>query len=412
MPMPEYRSPILQPDFLPNFPVLYQSPNNPFCSSQGCSHEAQSNPNEPNLANTIYEFTQMVWKNQGSSNRSKVQELDVFDGSDTRKLWAFFVQCQLNFNSKPQAFQTNASKVNYAISYLKGTMLDWFKLGLMSDNPLDWISNYSKFTSKLKHNFGPHNPKGDTENVLKALQMKDNQRMVKYLVDFNCLTAWVTWGDSTLWHQLYKGLLNQIKDNVSWIRKPSTLSGMCQLIQQINACYWECQSEISWESKKSNNKSGNQKSNKSSNSASSSSKNQPSDNKSTSSSNKSPNPDLSSPSRQNKKPNLSNKLRKDGKLTSEEHAHWFANNLCMFCKNAGHKVSKCLKNTSSASKAKACAASTKEGCLLLWMIWKNRAQLQWLCMDQELHWTPPCTYGVKTQCICSFLWFFSNSFNF
>ena len=59
----------------------------------------------------------------------------------------------------------------------------------MGDNPLDWISNYSKFTSKLKCNFGPHNLKGDVENELKALGMGDNQWMVKYLVDFNCLTA-------------------------------------------------------------------------------------------------------------------------------------------------------------------------------------------------------------------------------
>ena len=223
----------------------------------------------------------------------------------------------------------------------------------MSDDPLDWISNYSEFTSELKHNFGLHDPKGDVENGLETLWMKDNQQMVKYLVDFNHLAAQVTWGYSTLRHQLYKGLPNWIKDEVSWIRKPSTLSGMCQLIQQIDTHYWECQSEISRESKKSNNKSGKQKSNKSANSASSSSKNQSSDNKSTSSSNKRPNPNSSGSSRQNKKPDLSSKLRKDGKLTSKECARQFANNLCMFCGGAGHKVSKCSKNTSSTSKAKA-----------------------------------------------------------
>ena len=230
----------------------------------------------------------------------------------------------------------------------------------MSDNPPDWISNYSEFTSELKCNFGPHNPKGDMDNELEALWMKDNQRMVKYLVDFNCLTAWVTWGDSTLQHQLYKGLLNQIKDEVSWIGKPSTLSSMHQLIQQIDVHYWERQSKISQESKKSDNKSSEQKSNKSTNAASSSSKNQSSDNKSASSSNKRPNPNSSGSSRQNKKPNLSSELGKDGKLTSKEHACQFTNNLCMFCGGTGHKASECPKNTSSTSKAKAWAANAKE----------------------------------------------------
>ena len=184
--------------------------------------------------------------------------------------------------------------------------------------------------------------------------------MVKYLVDFNCLAARVTWGDSALRHQLYKGLPNQIKDEVSWIGKPSNLSRMHQLIQQINAHYWEHQSKISQESKKSDNKSSEQKSNKSANSAPSLSKNQSSDNKSTSSSNKRPNPDSSSSSRQNKKPDLSSKLRKDSKLTSEECAHRFANNLCMFCGGTGHKASECPKNTSSTSRAKARAANAKE----------------------------------------------------
>ena len=88
-------------------------------------------------------------------------------------------------------------------------MLDWFEPGLMSNDPPDWISNYSEFTSELKCNFGPHNPEGDVENELKALRMKDNQWMVKYLVDFNRLAAQVTWGDSALRHQLYKGLPNR-----------------------------------------------------------------------------------------------------------------------------------------------------------------------------------------------------------
>ena len=50
--------------------------------------------------------------------------------------------------------------------------------------------------------------------------------------------------------------------------------------------------------------------------------------------------------------------------------------------------------------------------LPLQMIWKNRVQLQWLHMDQELCWTPPCTHRVKTQCVRSFLQFLNNSFSF
>ena len=192
----EYRSLIPQPNFLLNFPVPYQSLNNPFHSSQRASCEAQSNPDEPNLADAIHDFTQTVWENQGSGNGSKVQEPDVFDGSDTRKLQAFLVQYQLNFNSKPQVFWTDASKVNYVISYLKGTTLDWFEPGLMSYDPPDWISNYFEFTSELKCNFRPHDPKGDM--VMSPVLWYDS--IAFYFCIFSISTLTLTYYDAWYWH--------------------------------------------------------------------------------------------------------------------------------------------------------------------------------------------------------------------
>ena len=134
-PMPEYSSLIPQPNFLLNFPVLYQSPNNPLCSSQGHSHDAQSNPEEPNLANAIHKFAQTVWENHGSGNRSKVWELDVFDGSDTGKLLAFLVQCWLNFNSKPWVFWTDASRVIHDI------LSQGYHVRLVWTQPHEWWSS-------------------------------------------------------------------------------------------------------------------------------------------------------------------------------------------------------------------------------------------------------------------------------
>jgi hypothetical protein len=37
-------------------------------------------------------------------SKVKVRELDTFDGSEPRKLCVFFVQCELNFQSKPKTF--------------------------------------------------------------------------------------------------------------------------------------------------------------------------------------------------------------------------------------------------------------------------------------------------------------------
>ena len=55
---------------------------------------------------------------------------------------------------------------------------------------------------------------------------------------------------------------------------------------------------------------------------------------------------------------LSEKLRKDGKLTADEHKHRFDQGLCMFCGKSGHKAKECLKSGSQAAKARAATTIT------------------------------------------------------
>ena len=64
-------------------------------------------------------------------------------------------------------------------------MLYWFKPSLTSSLNLAWLDNYSDFISELRKNFGPHDPKGEAKADLENLHMRDNQRIVKYLVNFN-----------------------------------------------------------------------------------------------------------------------------------------------------------------------------------------------------------------------------------
>ena len=143
-------------------------------------------------------LTQSLLSPKKSTAQTKVREPDVFNGSDTRKLQPFLVQCTLNFHNHPDTFTSNSDKVIFALSYLKGTTLDWFEPSLTSGKSPPWLDNYSDFVGELKNNFGPHDPEGEAEADLKNLKMRDNQRIVKYLVNFNRLAARVQWGDTAL----------------------------------------------------------------------------------------------------------------------------------------------------------------------------------------------------------------------
>jgi len=50
-------------------------------------------------------------------------------------------------------------------------------------------------------------------------------------------------------------------------------------------------------------------------------------------------------------PDLSSKLRKDRKLTPQEHQHCLENKLCLFCGTAGHIAKDYPKSSSASAKA-------------------------------------------------------------
>ncbi len=267
----------------------------------------------------------------------------MFNGSDPQKLKAFIVSLQLNFNDRPTAFVADASKVNYAISFLSSTALDWFEPDILHPNLwnlLAWQYSYATFLDELRTNFGPFDAIRDAEDALEHLQMHNRDQIMKYMVQFNQYTSQVGYGDNSLHHAFYHGLCTHIKDDMAHHGKPNNLQDMRFLAQELDACYWTQRTKIfreSWENKSSNLYSNNPKSKSSSSNFNS---------LASSSTPKSSDSNLSG-SASNPKP-YADKLGKDGQLTQEEKDCCWKNNLCMFCENK-HKTGDCNKCKATAS---------------------------------------------------------------
>ncbi|KIO02892.1 hypothetical protein M404DRAFT_27499 [Pisolithus tinctorius Marx 270] len=262
-----------------------------------------------------------------SSSRTKLHEPDTFDGTDPKKLCAFFIQCKLNFQDQPWAFRTDCAKVIFTQSYLK----------------------------ELQTTFGPHDPVADTESQLDHLYMKDSQCINKYIVDFNWLALQVQgYRDGALHHHFYSRLPDWIKDEVCQVGKPQTLHELCHLAQEIDVHYWEHKEEIQWASKHQGASTSNKCNGPASNNQSETGQNKA---KTSSNNNSRSSPKPGNNNNSNSSKPKPSKLRKDGKLTPEECKHHIDGNLCMFCGESGHFADKCPKK---ASKAKAHAAVTTE----------------------------------------------------
>ncbi len=128
----------------PNKPGGPGGPNGPGGSGGPGSPGGPGRPrnNPPNEQDVLQEFMNLLRGVSTSLNNpqpnnihTKVKEPDTFDGSDPWKLKAFIVSLQLNVNDRPTAFVADASKVNYAISFLSGTALDWFEPDILHPNP-------------------------------------------------------------------------------------------------------------------------------------------------------------------------------------------------------------------------------------------------------------------------------------
>jgi hypothetical protein len=312
-------------------------------------HQDNATPNTPNLAEAIILMTEALKRPNKAKAKSK--EPDTFDGSDPRKLNNFILLCNLYFRNN-SSYSDDESKVTFALSYLRGTALDYYEPALMDPDDLpDWLDDWFLFVQSLRTQFGPHDPTADAEDSIDNLKMRENQRILKYNVDFNRLAVQTGWNDSVLRHRYYTGLAERIKDIMGQQGKPPTLPEMKSLAQAIDSRHWERLREKS-RSDKPQSKPDNRPPSKP-------------DNKSTPSENKKHN--SGSTSNNNKQtpkpssvPSIADKLGKDGKLNTSERQRRIDNNLCLYCGGTGHKADECKKSSSSASKAKARAVQAKE----------------------------------------------------
>jgi Domain of unknown function (DUF4939) len=328
----------------------------------------------PNLAEAISLMTEELRK-RDKRPAVKVKEPDTFDGSDPRKLNNFILLCNLYFRQN-SAYSDDSAKVNFALSHLRGLALDLFEPTLLDSEDIpEWLEDWPTFLQSLRLYFGPIDPTGDAEDSIDNLKMRENQRIVKYDVEFNRLAIRTGWNNTVLRHRYYSGLAERIKDIMGQQAKPTTLEDTKKLAHAIDARYWERLREKSHSDKshsKSDNRSDNKSDKKSNNNSQSSSSQNNSNNKSSSKSHSHSNSNSHSHSHNNKsgkssnstsassdKPAYSDKL-KDGKLTSQERQRRLDNDLCLYCGETGHKADACTKKGSSSTKAKGRAAKTEE----------------------------------------------------
>jgi len=93
------------------------------------------------------------WPDSHLKKRNKgVREPDPFSGGSSDELWAFIFQCQIYFHACEREFTKDTEKIFFAISYLWGVALDYFKLFINETKAyqsFDFLEEWSAFVQKL-----------------------------------------------------------------------------------------------------------------------------------------------------------------------------------------------------------------------------------------------------------------------
>ena len=300
---------------------------------------------------------------QAPRPKPKAREPDAFDGSDPRKLNNFLAQCLMYFANYEDSYTTDTQMINFALSYLKGSALDWFEPWILNPELEDeypaWWGDWSGFVEELSKNFGPVDPIGDAEEDLENLQMKDGQKIITYNVAFSRIASKLHFPDNVLRRAYYKGLCPRIKDELSHITAPKKYLLLRDAAQSIDGRYWQRYREKQREEAKTKAKAkpGGSTQSNNNNSASSAKPNNQSS-ASSAGNNRSSNSGKSSNNASSSSSSTPSHLGKDGKLTPAERKRRLDNKLCLFCAAPGHMAKDCTKPSSSAAKGRAASASS------------------------------------------------------
>jgi hypothetical protein len=182
----------------------------------------------------------------GSGKDLKFPRPLPYDG-ENGDVQSFLTQVQAYLFMSEAGFKHNHERVLYAGGLLTGKAAEWWEPTLRdyleqkeeqrSAATKAVFGSYAKWAAKLKETFG--NPDETRTAERKLLWMKQTKSASTYAVDFQRMAARLSWGEQALIVQFYKGLREDVKDEMSKVERPDELGEYIALAIQIDNRLYE-----------------------------------------------------------------------------------------------------------------------------------------------------------------------------
>ncbi|SOV02320.1 uncharacterized protein UDID_19194 [Ustilago sp. UG-2017a] len=169
-----------------------------------------------NACNTQEPFNDSASAQQGF--RSK--EPEAFTGEQGH-LEPFLAQVDVFLWLNPGRFINNSDQILWLSTLLHGVAHQWFYPHLSAVNPPAWLTDYPLFINQLRVVFGDPDRIATTKREIEALSQTTS--VANYLTQFRQLQMTLNWGEDTMAWFFYRGLKENVKDDLSRSGKPTDL---------------------------------------------------------------------------------------------------------------------------------------------------------------------------------------------
>lgn len=181
----------------------------------------------------------------GSSSRgtsAKLADPPKFTGSDRKRLKSWIAHVRLKISTEESKFETEQAKVAYALSFLSDIAFTHYEQdiikGLGSNSTPKHLQSLDSFLEHLEDNFGD---KGSENSAIRELMelKQGNGPTYQYYTKFSHITPLLSWEGTAFRDLFYRGLKDDVKDQLAQSPLPETLEELAAKAIEIDNRLYE-----------------------------------------------------------------------------------------------------------------------------------------------------------------------------
>ncbi|SOV04612.1 uncharacterized protein UDID_17153 [Ustilago sp. UG-2017a] len=159
------------------------------------------------------------------------QEPEAFTG-ERGHLEPFLAQVDVFLRLNPGRFINDSDQILWLSTLLRGVAHQWFYPHLSAVNPPAWLADYPLFVNQLRIVFGDPDHIATAKREIEVLSQTTS--VANYLTQFRRLQMTLNWDEDAMAWFFYRGLKENVKDDLSCTGKPTDLETLIQRSLEID----------------------------------------------------------------------------------------------------------------------------------------------------------------------------------